>query len=320
MPFKVYYIYSFIDQAQVEAIINQIDEGVNNDQFLHFHFGPKNSIMFGEKRSHKASWKIKAKKEMADANLVIFFVSIQSIVKNGSNIVWEINQAKKLGKKVILVNISKPSTIIESNIAEIKERLGSIEFHNYSIEELMCYIKEKISGYDISRALFNKDAKQLTDGEKNILFEQYRIMSQTSEDLTVRRQNMSNFYLSLVTALFALIGGMVAVKIDWAIFSVIVILISAFGIVLSYSWIKALDAYGMVNKSKFNVMNAIEQILPAKMFAEEWHDMSYELNSHKYIPYTKREKDIPVALLVGYSVMLIGSVVATIIIQFRIIG
>ena len=60
-------------------------------------------------------------------------------------------------------------------------------------------------------------------------------------------------------------------------------------------------SYRQLNSGKFEIINRMEQHLPAAMFEAEWHSLAEGKDSGKYRPFTKTEATIPVVFEILYG-------------------
>src|SRR2546422_7627466 len=93
------------------------------------------------------------------------------------------------------------------------------------------------------------------------LMEQYKLYVQMADKISERRQTANTFFLTINTALVAMLG------IAWPpaerlISPVWYLTVGVSGLVLCYSWYRLLRSYRDLNSGKFRVVHAIEQHLP----------------------------------------------------------
>ena len=173
-------------------------------------------------------------------------------------------------------------------------------------------ICKKISSYETGNYdIFNNTIESLNKEE---LLEQYKVFLQTSEDLVTRRQNVNNFYITINAALFTLFGVCISISDSFISKLIIALLLLSIGIILDISWLKTLEAYGILNGSKMKVISIIEKQLPASLYDSEWTVMSDKLNSKKYVSFTDNEKKIPklfIALYILLTLLLLISFILT---------
>ena len=148
-----------------------------------------------------------------------------------------------------------------------------------------------VKGYDAGDyGLFNATVEDMDQGA---LLEQYKLFLQTSEDLVSRRQNVNNFYISISSALIAIMGVILAMDFDYFSEMIIGLACCVVGLILSVSWAKSLSCYGNLNSSKMKIISSIEKQLPLSLFDAEWAALSDKLNKKKYVSFTESEQIIP---------------------------
>lgn len=144
------------------------------------------------------------------------------------------------------------------------------------------------------------------DHRKHLL-ELYTSYARTVESVSDRRQRANAFFLSINTAIIALIGYVQSVGGAGAA-SVINILVPLAGIFICYTWYRVLRSYAGLNAGKFDVIVALEEHLPVRPFRAEWLALGEGRNPKLYKPLGKLEALVPcVFLLIHMIVILLAS-------------
>ena len=156
--------------------------------------------------------------------------------------------------------------------------------------------------------LFNGKVEEL---DQQILLEQYKLFLQTSEELVKRRQTVNSFYISISSALVAIMGVLFALEFVRLAKLVVGIAFCIIGIILSVSWSKMLTCYGNLNSSKMKIISRIEKKLPLSLFDAEWAALSDKLNKKKYVSFTESEQKIPFIFGVVYIIAILVLLAAT---------
>lgn len=134
--------------------------------------------------------------------------------------------------------------------------------------------------------LFNKSYKK----ENPVLLEQYKIISESADKITDKRQNTNNFYLAVNSFLFAISGYLATIKL-----MKITVLISLIGILISSIWFKNIKSFKNLNVAKFKVIHELEEHLPARIYKKE-----HEYLKSGYYNLTSIESFIPITFGVLY--------------------
>ncbi len=134
----------------------------------------------------------------------------------------------------------------------------------------------------------------------SVLFEQYKIIVESAEKVSFKRQDANKFYLTVNSVLFGAASYL-------AILSAMLppILISLAGIVTCWSWIRAISSHGQLNAAKFKIIHELEKQLPVALFDLE----NKYLKKEGYYLLTKAEKKIPWAFIVLHMVVIIIALV-----------
>jgi hypothetical protein len=148
----------------------------------------------------------------------------------------------------------------------------------------------------IERDLF-PTGKPSRDEEVTAVVEQYKLMLQTTESLEARRQALHTFFMSINSLLLAAIGVIGKESLDTPAVGVGVVLLGLTGAVLSASWQQQIVSHGGVLASKWDVLNHIEEALPARPFCAEWQ----ALQRRQYRSFTEIECRVPRTFIALYA-------------------
>ncbi len=167
---------------------------------------------------------------------------------------------------------------------------------------------------DLQGKLVGLDSESYGPEHRKHTLDLYTAYAQTVEWVSDRRQRANSFFLSINTAVIALIGYAQSVGgVDMA--SPINLLVPPAGMIICYTWYRVLRSYGGLNKGKFDVILALEEILPVRLFKAEWVALGEGREPRRYKPLGKLEAVIPwvffaihlaVASLAVYNWLAIG--------------
>jgi len=146
---------------------------------------------------------------------------------------------------------------------------------------------------NIKDILFSKEVQNAYTDKRQYqdhLLEQYKVFLDSTDRISSRRQTANSFFVSINTALIALIGyiqlgSTSTAKFFW--------LISLAGIAISYMWYRLIRSYKDLNAAKFKVIHEIEKKLPIRPYDAEWEYVGRGENSKLYLPFTHIEIMIP---------------------------
>lgn len=286
---KIFVIHSGSDYNEVKEIIGVIKNGTNKTDLLML----KNGLPF--------VWRIEAKSKIKKANLILVVVGKTSY--QSKYISWEIRKAINKKKEIVILKLSDknilPNSLYTKNEFTDEKINIYTEYDKDSISDLLSYINNSDSKYE----LFNNE-----EYDPNILFEQYKLFLQSSESVIQRRQSISNFYLTVNSALLGLSGVIGTISISNILNDYIKLFIPIVGIVLCISWIRMIKSYGVLNSSKLKIINMIEKKLPIALYDAEWKVQTDKLNYKPYVSFTDSETRIPKIFLIIYSFILICTI------------
>lgn len=128
------------------------------------------------------------------------------------------------------------------------------------------------------------------DNFKPHLLEQYKLYVEMADRISSRRQSANSFFLSVNTAIIAVIsyvnfGSKTTSEFYW--------LISFAGMVLCFMWFRLIRSYKDLNSAKFKVIHELESLLPVAPYDMEWQKVERGKNSKLYLPFTHVEIYIP---------------------------
>ena len=128
--------------------------------------------------------------------------------------------------------------------------------------------------------------EQLSDADRETLFGQYRMFVETSEALVARRQGVNTFFLSVNSAILAVVGLLLRDGESADLESAMIAGLGLVGVALCSVWRRLIKSFGQLNTAKFAVILAIEKRLPARMFAAEWAALEH---GAMYASFTETE-------------------------------
>ena len=295
---NIYVIYKFDDYKIVREITENIKNAISEDSSI---------FMFEPDRTPKL-WHFYAAQKLKDSQLVILFDSLSGDNSQvGKHILWELKKAERLNKRIVVFKSdpnSQNRSWYEYDYSEQDPRHSRYE--TVPINEAVDFMKKEC-GWRIDDNLLHKTEhdEPLTDVEKQLLLEQYRIMIETSEKLMERRQEAVNLYTTLCTTLIAFIGASFAFG-NLSVCAIILWLSGLILTILCHNWRLSLISYDLNNNGKFKVINHLEKILPAEIF-----ECEYRYNKLNGIrSFSSREKVLPhIFSFLGIALMVIASVI-----------
>ena len=294
---NVYVIYKFDDYSEISERLDNIKKEIGNG-ISFFYFKP----------CRMATWHRVAKSKIKEADMVAFFDNRTDYSDvNYNNIKWELDLANKYKKRVVIFkkyNDKYAPQLYDKDFSEIS--VDNKKYTTYGENEALDYFKRQTS-WSVEENILNKENQNgtsttISNEDKHLLLEQYKIMIDTSEKLMERRQSMVSLYITICTALIAFIGASFAFG-NLLITAAITLLTGVITIILCYNWRSSLGSYELNNEGKFEVINQIEKHLPADMF-----ECEYRYNKMKGIrSYSAREKVLPVIFMfVGVALILLS--------------
>ena len=133
--------------------------------------------------------------------------------------------------------------------------------------------------------------------DQETLFEQYKILVETTSKISEWRQSTNNFYLAVNTTLIAIATYLVNSSQKTSL------MICLVGIIISILWYENICSYKKINKAKFKVIHKMENELPIGAFSLE--KRHYEGDDCKEL--TSIERYVPAVFGLLYLIISVGS-------------
>jgi len=136
------------------------------------------------------------------------------------------------------------------------------------------------------------------------LFEQYKLYVEMADRISARRMLANSFFLGIHTALvtaFAVLQKeevLQATLLGLAPFAAVLL--------LCFVWWRVVHSYRQLNSGKFQVIHALEQMLPVAPYDEEWVVLGAGKNRRKYLPLTHIENWVPVCFGILYLLLAVA--------------
>jgi hypothetical protein len=221
----------------------------------------KNFIAVQQEIEHSENWKTLVENKMKESDFVLFIVGNNTF--ESEQIIWEYAKAKNLNKRIIGYKL--PSATEESI--------------------LFC---QGFQVFENSQNCFAFLEKAFEDDRK-LKLEQYKIMVSSTEKVTDSRLKVNNLFLTVSSTIIS-IGFVLGKTFGFTLPVLIVMLVlTALALLISYSWEKLINSYALLNKGKFRVIDKIEKQLRTNMFEDEWEILTQDI---KYKPNSETEKNI----------------------------
>lgn len=135
------------------------------------------------------------------------------------------------------------------------------------------YTKQGKTKNDISHKLvnINFDPSKRNDNEflfsnRQIMFEQYKLLIESSHKIEERRNGSNNIFLTINVLLssFLIRPSQLPAQIRDVPLCILLILV---GIFISWDWLKVTSSYKKINSANYLLIQAFEKILPTYVFS-----------------------------------------------------
>ena len=154
--------------------------------------------------------------------------------------------------------------------------------------------------------LFNEFNKKNYGGEyRDHLLEQYKILVESAEKVSDRRNLAHNFYLGVNTAIITLVGLSTQIEEMYWIRPLLYLT----GVFLAVMFWFLINSYIQLNSGKFKVIHEIEEKLPLSMYKYEWEVLGEGKDKTLYFTFTHVELWTPKIFGVLYFILLIPFII-----------
>ena len=130
-------------------------------------------------------------------------------------------------------------------------------------------------------------------GYDDVVLEQWKTCVEMANSNTEKRTNTNNIFITINSALLAVISFSLEQKS---------IALSIVGIFVCITWLRSIESYKILSSVKYHIINEIEVQLPLAPFAYEWEKLKTE---NKYLGLTKIEKTLPWLFIILYSISIL---------------
>ncbi|WP_425305444.1 RipA family octameric membrane protein [Brevibacillus laterosporus] len=150
-----------------------------------------------------------------------------------------------------------------------------------------------------------KQDEEYGEKYKDHLLDQYKLYVQMADNISTRRDSTNKFYLSVLSALLAIIPIVKSALADAV--ETAFLIISLLGIFLCIIWYINIRSYKQLNSAKFKVIHQLEEELPFSCFKVEWDKIKNAQQKDRYFRLTQIESKVPIIILIVYVVLLLYS-------------
>lgn len=140
------------------------------------------------------------------------------------------------------------------------------------------------------------------------VLEMYKLYVEMADNISKRRQEANSFFLTLNSAIIALVGYVNLSQDSISGRASFFWLVAISGMVLCFLWYRLIHSYKDMNSGKFKVVHAIEKQLPLRLYDAEWTALGKGEDPKLYLPFTHIEIYVPWVFFVIHLFVLIKSI------------
>ena len=142
--------------------------------------------------------------------------------------------------------------------------------------------------------------------------DQYKLYVEMADRISQRREQSNRFYVTLVSAVVALLIVVSRVGTPMGVWPVVLLISGVFGAALSAVWYFNIRSYRTLNSAKFAIINQMESRLPAAGYSDEWEILRPKGARPQYLQLTRVEQFVPVIFLVLFIALTVYAVVISV--------
>ena len=140
------------------------------------------------------------------------------------------------------------------------------------------------------------------------VIEIYKLYVGMADKISERRQSASSFFLTLNSAIVALVGYVNLTQDTTSTDPTFFGLVAVSGMVLSFLWYRLVRSYKDMNTGKFKVIHVIEKQLPLRPYDAEWTALGKGEDPKLYLPFTDIEIYVPWVFFTLHMIVFIKSI------------
>lgn len=148
------------------------------------------------------------------------------------------------------------------------------------------------------------------------LLEEYKIFVSLADKTSVRRGQASKFYISVLSALFALLSLIIEREIVTISQPILLFGMSILGLAICLTWYLNIQSYKQLNSLKFQVLHEMEEQLPFRCFTREWEILKLQnqkKNRNNYVRLTTVEGFTPLIFAMPYIILMTYSILTLLV-------
>jgi len=141
------------------------------------------------------------------------------------------------------------------------------------------------------------------------ILDQYKLYVEMADRVSSRRLQITSFYISILSALLALLPIISSKDLFQRPQIFILLAISILGLCLCLAWAANINSYKQLNSLKFKVIHEMEAYLPFPCYDREWQILKEDKHRRRYLRLTAVEQYVPIILSIPYFCIFIYSLI-----------
>jgi len=143
------------------------------------------------------------------------------------------------------------------------------------------------------------------------LFDIYKLHAELADRVSQRREGANRLFVSILVAVFALIGLLLKLGGADVNENILVSIMSILGIALATAWYLVIRSYRQLNTGKFKALHELEQKLGYPFFQREWELLSKGEDFRQYWRLTVAETLLPIIFVISFLMLFLLNIFRT---------
>ena len=136
----------------------------------------------------------------------------------------------------------------------------------------------------------------------------YKMYVASADKISDRRQTANTFFVSLNSTIIGLVGYLNLSQDTKTSGVYMFALVAMAGMLICYMWYSLIRSYKNMNSGKFQVINAIERMLPLRPYDAEWIALEHGKNPKRYLEFSRVEANIPLIFFLLHMIVFVRSI------------
>jgi len=149
-------------------------------------------------------------------------------------------------------------------------------------------------------------------------FDEYKFFAQSTQFLTDKRQSATQTYLTVNSAIFAVLAFLIK-DLKFTNWDLVIITIPIFiaGMLVCWIWRRMITQYKQLINWRYDQLMKMERVMPDsyQIYIKEWEDFYKQRSGKEKFGFSRLEIILPILFMILYVIYLSGLILATALIN-----